>query len=159
MAAASAVAAGASLIGKGAEFVGGISKRRKEKKAQRAELGEAITTTGENIAGTQEQIGLLGEQRTQVLGEQQRATQQELGGQTAGFAGSGVAVGAGGSASALRTATQEIRGRERQTLKKGFAVQQKQLGREFGQLTRKKGQLEKARGKIKTKGLRGLLGL
>ena len=153
------VGAAIGLVSTGAKIIGGIAKRRKEKKGQRAELKEGITQAGEDIAGTQEQIGLLGEQRTQVLGEQERGTQQELGGQTAGFAGSGVAVGAGGTASALRTATQEIRGKERQTLEKGFDVQQKQLGRDVGRLTRKKGQLQKARGKIKTKGVRGLLGL
>lgn len=160
MAAAAPIAGIAGLIGQGAELIGGISKRKKEKAAQRAELGEGIATATEDIAGTREQQMLAGQRTTQVLGAQRRETQTELGGQTAGFAGSGVAVGAGGSASALRSATQEIRGRERKSIQQASAIEQKQFGREIGRLERRRGTMETALGKIKKKpGLRGLLGL
>lgn len=117
---------------------------KKERAGTRAELVENIMTARENIAGTREQIGLLGTQTEQILGEHGRRESQEVGAQRGAFAGSGVRVGAGGTAAGLRAETQRVRGEERKSIRDVADVQRRQLEREVGQLGRRETQMESA---------------
>lgn len=156
MAAAPVIAGVAGLAGSAAEFGGGLFKRKKERAAQRESLAEQLATTRENIASMREQKQLLGEQTQSMLAAMRRGEAEELGTQTASYAGGGVKIGAGGTPEAVESYTKRVRGEERDIVQKQADVQRRQMEREIARLGRQEEQVESALGGMKKGGLFGI---